>query len=70
MNDPYHVSELQSGEVAGWDQLGAALLGQVDVEVDGGVEDGQKVGDLADGVNPPRPMDLLLRRNILKYFHF
>ena len=58
--ETYHVSELQPGEVVGWEQLGPALLGQVDVEVDGGVQDCQEMGDLADGVNPARPLVLLL----------
>ena len=58
--ETYHVSELQPGEVVGREQLGPALLGQVDVEVDGGVQDCQEMGDLADGVNPARPLVLLL----------
>ena len=31
------------------------MLGQVDVEGDGGVEDGEEVGRLADLVDPDRP---------------
>ena len=31
------------------------MLGQVDVEVGGGVEDGEQVGHLAGAVDPGRP---------------
>ena len=39
------------------------MLGQVDVEGDGGVEDGEEVGHLADLVDPDRPGDIHLIQN-------
>ena len=33
------------------------MFEEVDVEVDGGAEDGEEVGDLADLVGPLRPED-------------
>ena len=38
------------------------MLGQVDVEVDGGVEDGEKVGYLAHLLDPGRPGHILLSK--------
>ena len=38
------------------------MLGQVDVEGDGGVEDGQEVGHLAHLVDPDRPGNIILRQ--------
>ena len=38
------------------------MLGQVDVEVDGGVEDGEEVGHLAHLLDPGRPGHILLTK--------
>ena len=38
------------------------MLGQVDVEVDGGVEDGEEVGYLAHLLHPGRPGHILLSK--------
>ena len=38
------------------------MLGQVDVEVDGGVEDGEEVGYLAHLLHPGRPGHMLLSK--------
>ena len=57
--ETYHVSELQPGEVVWRDKLGPALFAQVDVEVDGGVEDSHEVGHLAGRLDPTGPMQIL-----------
>ena len=43
------------------------VLETVDVVVDGGVEDGEEVGELGDAVHPVWPGQLLVRLNTTNY---
>ena len=44
------------------------VLETIDVIVDGGVEDGEEVGELGDAVHPVWPGKLLVRLTTTKYF--